>query len=51
MQPFFIMKKLGKVCFGISERIIGISIISYGKNNLDFDQLELRPALANELSS
>jgi hypothetical protein len=44
MQPFFIMKKLGKG--GVSERITGISIISYGKNSLD-----LRPALGNELSS
>jgi hypothetical protein len=35
MQPFFIMNKLGKGCFGSSERIIGISIISYGKNSLD----------------
>jgi hypothetical protein len=35
MQPFFIMKKLGKGCLGVSERIIGISIISYGKNSLD----------------
>jgi hypothetical protein len=34
MQPFFIMKKLGKG--GVSERIIGISIISNGKNSLDF---------------
>jgi hypothetical protein len=31
---------------GGSERIVGISIVSYGKNSLD-----LRPALANELSS
>jgi hypothetical protein len=34
MQPFFIMKKLGKG-LGVSECIIGISIISYGKNSLD----------------
>jgi hypothetical protein len=40
------MKRLGKGCFGDSERIMGISIISYGKNSLD-----LRPALVNELSS
>jgi hypothetical protein len=31
---------------GVSERIIGISIISYGNNRFD-----LRPALGNELSS
>jgi hypothetical protein len=30
MQPFFIMKKLGKGALGVSKRIIGISIISYG---------------------
>jgi hypothetical protein len=36
---------------GVSERIIVISIISYGKNSLTYDQLELRPALGNELSS
>jgi hypothetical protein len=35
MQPFFIMKKLGRGALGVSERIIGISIISYGKNSLD----------------
>jgi hypothetical protein len=38
MQPFFNMKKLGKWwvsgALGVSERIIGISIISYGKNSL-----------------
>ena len=39
----------GRLSLGVSERIIGISIISYGKNG--FDQLELRPALGNELSS
>jgi hypothetical protein len=31
--------------------IMGISIISYGKNSLDLRPLELRPALGNELSS
>jgi hypothetical protein len=35
MQPSFIMKKLGKGALGVSERIICISIISYGKNSLD----------------
>jgi hypothetical protein len=35
MQPFFIMKNLGKGALGVSERIVGISIISYGKNSLD----------------
>jgi hypothetical protein len=29
------MKKLGKGALGVSERIIGISIISYGKNSYD----------------
>jgi hypothetical protein len=33
--PFCVMKKLGKGCFGISERIVSISIISYGKKRLD----------------
>ena len=36
----------GRLSLGVSERIIGISIISYGKNSLD-----LRPALGNELNS
>ena len=36
----------GRLSLGVSERIIGISIISYGKNRLD-----LRPVLGNELSS
>jgi hypothetical protein len=52
MPPFFITKKLGKGCFGsfgthcryfhyfLSEKIV-----------LTYDQLELRPALGNELSS
>jgi hypothetical protein len=51
MQPFFIMKKLCKGCFG-----------SFGTHNryfhyflwekvLTYDQLELRPALGNGLSS
>jgi hypothetical protein len=40
------MKRLGKGALVGSERSIGISIIYYGKNSLD-----LRPALANELSS
>jgi hypothetical protein len=31
MQPFFIMKKLGKGALCVSERIIGISIIFYGE--------------------
>jgi hypothetical protein len=35
MQPFFIMKKLGKGALGVSERIMGISIISYEENDLD----------------
>jgi hypothetical protein len=34
-QPFFIMKRLGKGCFGRFGRIMGISIISYRKNSLD----------------
>jgi hypothetical protein len=33
MQPFFIIKKLGKGTMGDSERIIGISIISDGKKS------------------
>jgi hypothetical protein len=36
---------------GVSERIIGISIILMGKIVLTYDQLEFRPALGNELSS
>jgi hypothetical protein len=51
MQPFFIMKELCKGALGVSERIEGISIISYGKNNIQSDQLELRPALGIELST
>jgi hypothetical protein len=35
MQPFSIMKMLGKGALGVSERIIGISIIPLGKNSLD----------------
>jgi hypothetical protein len=31
----FFFKKLGKGALGVSECIIGISIISYGKNSLD----------------
>jgi hypothetical protein len=50
MKPFFIMKELGKGALGVSERIKRISIITYGKNSLDLYQLELRPALGNELS-
>jgi hypothetical protein len=49
MQPFFIMKKLGKGCFGRFGT--HYRYISYGKNSLTYDQLELRPALGNELSS
>ena len=42
----------GRLSLGVSERIIGISIISYGRKIvLTYDQLELRPALGNELSS
>jgi hypothetical protein len=35
IQPFFIMKRLGRGALGGSECIMGISIISYGKNSLD----------------
>jgi hypothetical protein len=35
LPPFFIMTKLGRGAFGVSERIIGISIISYGKKIVD----------------
>jgi hypothetical protein len=31
----FMMKSLGKGCFGRFKRIMGISIISYGRNSLD----------------
>jgi hypothetical protein len=50
MQPFFIMKKLGKgcfVCFGTHYRYF--HYIVWGKTVLTYDQLELRPALGNEL--
>jgi hypothetical protein len=52
IEHFFLLGK-GEVrgALGGSERIMGISIIYYGKNSLDLDQLELRPARANELSS
>jgi hypothetical protein len=33
------MKELSKGALGASERIEGISIISYGKNSFDSDQL------------
>jgi hypothetical protein len=59
LESNFLMSTLGKLLvflvnyayyatlfLGVSERIIGISIISYGKYSLD-----LRPALGNELSS
>jgi hypothetical protein len=36
---------------GGSERIMVISIVSYGKIVLTYDQLDLRPAIANELIS
>jgi hypothetical protein len=45
------MKRLGKGCFERFGRIMIISIISYGKIVLTYDQLELRPTLGNELSS
>jgi sorbitol-specific phosphotransferase system component IIBC len=35
IQPFFIMKRLGKGALGVLERIMGIYIISYGENSLD----------------
>jgi len=41
----------GRLSLGVSERIVGISIISYGKIVLTYDQLELRPALGKELIS
>jgi hypothetical protein len=43
---FLLCKSPVSGALGGSERIMGISIISYGKNSLD-----LRPALANELIS
>jgi hypothetical protein len=51
MAPKKLEKKLRKEgwvrgALGGSERIMDISIISYGENSLD-----LRPALGNELSS
>jgi hypothetical protein len=48
--PFLLWKSYVRGALGVSERIIGIYIISYGKNSLDL-RLELRPALGNELSS
>lgn len=45
------MKRLGTGALEGSEHIMGISIISYGKKIfLSYDQLQLQPALTNELS-
>jgi hypothetical protein len=48
----FIIKRLGKVCFGRFGTHYGyFHYFIWGKIVLTYDQLELRPALANELSS
>jgi hypothetical protein len=53
MQPnFFIMKKLGKGCFGsFGTHYRYFHYFLRGKIVLTYDQLDLRPALGNELSS
>jgi hypothetical protein len=51
MQPFFIMKKLGKGCFGsFGMHYRYFHYFLWEKIVLTYDQLELRPALGNELS-
>jgi hypothetical protein len=52
MQPFFIMKKLVTGCFGSFGTLYRVfPLFLMGKIVLAYDQLELRPALGNELSS
>jgi hypothetical protein len=52
IQPFFIMKRLSKGCFGKFWNALWVfPLFLMGKVVLTYDQLELRPALANELSS
>jgi hypothetical protein len=51
MQPFFIMKKLGKGFFGSFGTHYRYFHYFLGKIVLTYDKLELRPALWNELSS
>jgi hypothetical protein len=51
-NPLFIMKKLGKGCFGsFGTHYRYFHYLLWGKTVLTYDQLELRPALGNELSS
>jgi hypothetical protein len=53
MQPFLIMKKLDKGCFGsfgTHYRYV-FPLFLMGKIVLTYDQLELQSALGNELSS
>jgi hypothetical protein len=46
------MKRLGKGCFGEVRNALWVfPLFLMGKIVLTYDQLELRPALANELSS
>jgi hypothetical protein len=48
----FIMKRLGKGCLGEVRRALWVfSLFLMEKIVLTYDQLELRPVLANELSS
>jgi hypothetical protein len=52
MQPFFIMKMLGKGCFGSFGNALQVfPLFLIGKIVWTYDQRELRPALGNELSS
>jgi hypothetical protein len=51
MQPFFIMEKLGKGYFGSFGTHYRYFHYFLWEKVLAFDQLELRPALGNELSS
>jgi hypothetical protein len=52
MQPFFIMKRLGKgVLWEFRNALYVFPLFLMGKIVLTYDQLELRPALWNELSS
>jgi hypothetical protein len=51
IQPFFILKWLGKGFFGRFETHYGYFHYLLWEKVLTYDQLELRPALGNELSS
>jgi hypothetical protein len=51
MQPFLMMKKLGKGCFGSFGTHYRYFHYLLWEKVLTYNQLDLRPALWNELSS